>query len=184
MEKKLIKLAVAALATVAVLPAGVEAGVQQSAGTFLAAGCGGNGCNGNKTAYNYGTSNTPSQTDTYNYNAQGRPVDANIDYRVDTDANVNTNANRSSWWSSSTTTISETELLKQLSPQGRAIYQSLDTEGKKEAQRLAAQENFKDKDSAVREAQRRTSENRTGGFTTGSSYNQSYNQNSGMNRTR
>lgn len=186
MDKKLFKLAVAALATVSVMPAASQAEVE-SVGTFLAAGCGGGGKCGGSTAYNYNNTGA-NQRDTYNYNTQGqnRPgTDANVDYRASTTNTYGTdtdaNANRSSWWSSSsTTTITETDLVKQLSPQGRAIFQSLDSEGKKEAVRLANQENFQDKDAAVREAQRRSVENRGSGFTTGSNTS-SYNQ---INRNR
>lgn len=76
-----------------------------------------------------------------------------------------------------TVTITEIELVRQLSPQAKAIYQSLDSEGKVLARQLAGQESFRDKDLAVKEAQRRINDKR--GMSNSTS---SYNTNSGMNR--
>lgn len=54
----------------------------------------------------------------------------------------------------------ETKLLGALNPQGKAIYLSLDSEGKSLAIQLASQDSYRDKNLAVKEAQRRMNERR------------------------
>jgi len=56
--------------------------------------------------------------------------------------------------------LTEPQLLAQLTPQGRAIYMSLDAEGKALAIQLASEESYRDKNLAVKEAQRRVNERR------------------------
>jgi hypothetical protein len=56
--------------------------------------------------------------------------------------------------------VSDEDLNRQLSSQGRAIYQTLDSEGKTLARQLASQDSYKDKDLAIKEAQRRSNEKR------------------------
>ncbi len=55
-------------------------------------------------------------------------------------------------------TMTEAQLMSMLNPQGRAIYTSLDAEGKGLAIQLASQENYRDKNMAVKEAQKRVNE--------------------------
>lgn len=57
-------------------------------------------------------------------------------------------------------TLTEEQLLSILNPQGRAIYMSLDAEGKGLALQLASQDSYPDKNIAVREAQRKINERR------------------------
>jgi hypothetical protein len=56
--------------------------------------------------------------------------------------------------------LTKLELVKQLSPQGKAIFSSLDADGQDLALTLASQDSYKDKDLAVKEAQRRINEQR------------------------
>ncbi len=60
----------------------------------------------------------------------------------------------------SSATLTEAQLLGMLTPQGRAIYLSLDPEGKALAIQLASQETYRDKNLAVKESQRRMNERR------------------------
>jgi hypothetical protein len=57
-------------------------------------------------------------------------------------------------------TLTEAQLLDLLTPQGKSIYLSLDPEGKKLAIQLASQDSYKDKNLAVKEAQRRLNDRR------------------------
>lgn len=74
-----------------------------------------------------------------------------------TDANYNDNAAAGI---TSSATLTEAQLLGMLSPQGRAIYLSLDPESKALAIQLASQDSYRDKNLAVKEAQRRMNERR------------------------
>lgn len=55
----------------------------------------------------------------------------------------------------SSQTLNEAQLLGMLNPQGRAMYLSLDPEAKALAIQLASEDSYKDKNLAIREAQRR-----------------------------
>jgi hypothetical protein len=55
----------------------------------------------------------------------------------------------------SSQTMNEAQLLGALNPQGRAMYLSLDPEGKALAIQLASEDSYKDKNLAIKEAQRR-----------------------------
>lgn len=57
-----------------------------------------------------------------------------------------------------TSTLTEAQLMGMLNDQTRNIYLSLDPEGKALAIQLASQESYKDKNLAVKEAQRRMNE--------------------------
>ena len=59
------------------------------------------------------------------------------------------------------TTLTDAQLLGMLNDQGRKIFMSLDAEGKALAVQLASQDLYKDKNLAVKEAQRRMSEKQT-----------------------
>lgn len=56
--------------------------------------------------------------------------------------------------------LDENQLLGALNAQGRAIYLGLDSEGKALAIQLASQDSYRDKNLAVKEAQRRMNERR------------------------
>jgi hypothetical protein len=100
----------------------------QAHGIILAAGCAAHGCPAAKDSSN--TANSSSDNSDSNQTAT-----------------MNTSAN-----------LTEAQLLGMLSPQGRAIYQSLDPEGKALAIQLASQDSYRDKNLAVKEAQRRMNE--------------------------
>jgi hypothetical protein len=74
-----------------------------------------------------------------------------------TDANYDYNAAAGT---ASSATLTEAQLTGMLSPQGRAIYASLDPEAKALALQLASQDSYRDKNLAVKEAQRRMNERR------------------------
>ena len=79
-----------------------------------------------------------------------------------TDANEYNSKDSSSMTPSSMTpTMSEADFQRQLTSQGKAMYQSLDAEGKALARQIGSQSNYADKkDQAVQEAQRRQAEKR------------------------
>lgn len=134
----------------------------------------------------YQADNTPNQygstTSSYDsgtnyntnrgYNTSPTYTDSSRTYTTDEDANTNMNRNYNTasdydynrsgngTAAMSSATISEGELMKQLNAQGKAIYNSLDTEGRALALQLASQDSYKDKNQAVKEAQRRINEQR------------------------
>lgn len=83
-----------------------------------------------------------------NYNTSSYGADNNNPYNTyTTDATATTQ-----------TSMSESDLMRQLNPQSQAIYQGLDNQGKALALQLASQPSYKDKNLAVKEAQRRSAE--------------------------
>lgn len=78
---------------------------------------------------------------------------------IDRDAS-DYNSNRSTVTTQSSGTLTEAQLLVLLNAQGRAIYLSLDPEGKALAIQLAGQDSYRDKNLAVKEAQRRMNDRR------------------------
>lgn len=178
-NKKLLKIAVAALATISVLPAGAQAvDLQESAGSLLAAGCGGGkgGCGAQRSiSYNNG-----QQTDAYNYDSRNQNQNQGMTNRSSSAYDSDYNTNRgytssapstpsySSSYSSDMTfdssasgmTLTEADLLRQLNAQGRAIYLSLDRDGRQLALQLASQNTYTDKNQAVKEAQKKVNEMR------------------------
>jgi hypothetical protein len=77
---------------------------------------------------------------------------SNSTYKNDGDYSQKTTSTTTT---SSQGTLTEAKLLALLTPQGRAIYLSLDPEGKAMAIQLASQDSYKDKNLAVSEAQYR-----------------------------
>lgn len=75
-----------------------------------------------------------------------------------TEANYN---NSAAAGTISSATLTEDQLLGMLSPQGRAIYLNLNPEAKALAIQLASQDSYRDKNLAVKEAQRRMNERRS-----------------------
>lgn len=115
--------------------------------------------------------NDPSRgaynTGSYNTN---RNYNTDPSYSATTQNPYNTNMQNQSMTSdyqygrsSGMTTLTEAELLQQLSPQGKAIYNSLDAEGKAMALQLASQDTYRDKNVAVKEALKRINERRAMG---------------------
>ncbi len=81
----------------------------------------------------------------------------NHEYNTATDYNFNRNAVNTL---NSSSILTEAQLLGMLSSQGRAIYLSLDPEGKALSIQLASQDSYRDKNLAIKEAQRRMNERR------------------------
>jgi len=96
--------------------------------------------------------NAPSYTESYRA------------YATDANDASDQDAQHSMYQSSN---LSDTDFQNQLSPQGKAIYQNLDAEGKALARQLFSQGAFKDRDLAIKEAQRRINERRSSMSTTG-----------------
>ncbi len=104
---------------------------------------------------------------TYEVEVQGSPYPYGKEYGANTSLNREYNTtsdydfNRAAvTTSTSSMTLTEAQLLSMLSPQGRAVYLSLDPEGKSLAIQLASQDSYRDKNLAVKEAQRRMNERR------------------------
>lgn len=141
-KKDLAKIALAALILASATPINGQADGIEAHGTYLAAGCPAHGCpaasgNTDKTS----SPNSDGYTDSQGYyNIAGNPP--------------------SGYKGSNSTTLTEAQLLGMLSPQGKAIYLSLDPEGKALAIQLASQDSYRDKNLAVKEAQRRMNERR------------------------
>lgn len=70
-------------------------------------------------------------------------------------------ANMSYYNPNASATLTEAQLLDMLNPQGKSIYLSLDPEGKALAIQLASQDSYRDKNLAIKEAQRRMNERRS-----------------------
>jgi hypothetical protein len=165
----LAKIALAAL--ILASTASVNAQVDmQSNGIYLAGGgCAAHGCpaaknSSNANPDNYG-SNQEARGQFNNQQNYYQPQDAysrpdnrpnefnrNPYHATFNDFNQVANATPSS------TQLTEAQLLVALNAQGRAIYLSLDAEGKALALQLANQDSYRDKNLAVKEAQRRTNE--------------------------
>jgi len=158
-KKDLNKIVLTALilASTAPVTGHVDMGIEAQ-GILLAAGCPAHGC-ANASAP---ASNNPSPVFSQNsrdYSAQlyGRaPVGAPSSGYIDSQ-NAYDNAVAGT---ASSVTLTEAQLLGMLSPQGRAIYLNLDPEAKALAIQLASQDSYRDKNLAVKEAQRRMNERR------------------------
>lgn len=178
-KKDLTTIALAALILASATPVNGQANINAD-GIFLAAGCPAHGCpaakngggdstpNAGNEYYNPHTS-YPSGGD-YNYQSNGKskpPTDnnpnryldgSNREYNRTTDDGYNRAAVSAS---NSSATLTEAQLVDVLSSQGRTIYLSLDPEGKALAIQLASQDSYRDKNLAVKEAQRRMNERRS-----------------------
>jgi hypothetical protein len=185
-KKKLLQGALTALAIASAAPVAADlAEINNTAGTFLAAGCGGGGggggrCGGMRSnvSYNdnyrrYQADNAPNQP----YNSSASAYDASAgNAGMTSSRNYNSNYSSNPSYSDSYRSYSsddndtrsdymsqsgsDAEFQRQLSPQAKSIYQNLDAEGKTLARQLGSQEAYKDKDLAVKEAQRRVNERR------------------------
>lgn len=100
-----------------------------------------------------------------NYNSQNRQTNPNYtdSYRAYTPGStINYEATTGGYnyqgtaMTEGSTSLSEPDLFRQLSPQARAIYDSLDQQGKGQARFLASQNSYRgNKNEAIKEAQRR-----------------------------
>lgn len=134
-QKDLAKIAIAALILASVSPVSSHAEIEAD-GIVLAAGCAEHGC----PASSGSKLNENSRSNSGNTNGYYR------DYNAADPVAVETNPSNA---------MTEGQLLNSLNPQGKAIYTSLNPEGKALALQLAAQDSYKDKNLAVKEAQRR-----------------------------
>ncbi len=146
-KKDLAKIALAALVLISANPVNGQADQNpEAAGIFLATGCPAHGCpsksSGSSSKNDVADNATGSSDTNYKRNSSYQTSSAGV-----------TN-------STSSATLTETQLLDVLSPQGKAIYLSLDPEGKSLAIQLASQDSYQDKNLAVKDAQRRMNDRR------------------------
>ena len=137
-KKDLAKIALAALILASATPVNGQADIEAH-GIVLAAGCASHGC----PAVKNGSAST-SASDNNAYHAR-------VPNQSSSDSSNQPNSNA---------TLTEAQLLSMLNPQGRAIYLSLDQEAKALAIQLASQDSYRDKNLAIKEAQRRMNERR------------------------
>jgi hypothetical protein len=137
----------------------------------------GTGSNYGTGNYGAGNNNYGSTNPGYATGATGYDSDTSTGSGMSSYGGSNSSYNNygsGSYDTTSAGSLTEADLLKQLNSQGRAIYQSLDDQGKALALKLANQDTYKDKNQAVKEAQRQmNSAGRTSTTTgtTGGSYN-------------
>lgn len=115
-----------------------SAEITSSVGTSIAAGCGGNGCAGQKPQNNDRNgcaSKRPQNYDRHGCAQQGR----NRGYTADNNDMYQQGNQDNQYNQQSNKMMTEGELMSQLSPSGKAQYQSLDAEGKALALKLASQ---------------------------------------------
>lgn len=148
-KKDLAKIALAALILASATPVNGQADIEAH-GIVLAAGCASHGCPAAKN----GSVSTPA-SDNNAYHARV-PNQSSSDY---SNQSYGTN-NSPPAGAHSNATLTEAQLLGMLSPQGRAIYLNLDPEAKALAIQLASQDSYRDKNLAIKEAQRRINERR------------------------
>jgi hypothetical protein len=178
MEKRnFSKIALAAIVLAAGIPSGAQAFSDANIVDthLIAKGCGGSsaGCGGGQAQRNpqisYNSSNSQNayqadSTSTYTTpnNNQSRwsnnpNNNATSTWSSSNDMNSSDYNNQQNTMTSSGS-LTEAQLLAQLNPQGKAIYQSLNTRGQALARQLASQDSYRDKNLAVKEAQRRQNE--------------------------
>jgi hypothetical protein len=103
------------------------------------------------------SSETPSSK-TGSFNEKDNPVSSQAGIQNSSASpSYNTAGDKNYSRSSSSNTMSEDQLVNSLNRETRAIYNNLNLQGKALALQLASQDNYADKNLAVKEAQRRTS---------------------------
>lgn len=148
MEKKskFKKMATLGIASGLIMAAQAPINANASGVTLAGGGCGGKSCGAKTAKYYTADADDSVQQQTNQRQPQqqgcgGRSAQAN-------------QTNRQGFGSGQQQTqLSETELLQQLSPEGKAAYQRLTPEGKALALRLASQSTYKDKNEAVKAAE-------------------------------
>lgn len=158
-KKDLASIALTALMLASATPVMGHADVEVQ-GIILAAGCPAHGCGGKSSG-----SNNNGYYDPALYNPATREY-GHPSSGVNDDNQGNGMANDSHSRPAlsnpnSSTALTEVQLLGMLNPQGRAIYLSFDPETKALAIQLASQDAYRDKNLAVKEAQRRMNERRS-----------------------
>jgi len=109
-----------------------------------------------KARMNNTPNNTPISNPSYSRNT---PRGNNNQYNYVSENEPMTSPNAST--STTKPAMTKMQLISQLSPQGKTIFASLDADGQDLALRLASQDAYKDKDLAVKEAQRTMNEQRS-----------------------
>lgn len=157
-KKDLAKIALTALILASATPVNGQVSMEvETQGIVLAAGCPAHGCAHASDPTNY-PSTVSDQNSRTNYGSMPNASENRMsDFNRGNAANANYD-NHSATEKASSTTITEAQLLGMLSPQGKAIYLSLDPEAKALAIQLASQVSYRDKNLAVKEAQRRLNE--------------------------
>lgn len=146
-RKELAKIALAALILASAAPA--FAAIDDSLevhGTYLAAGCAAHGCST--------TADAPTDKAANNSGMNAMGSNQMVSQPMVTPMESKPMATAPS------ATLTDAQLIGMLNSQGRGIFMSLDPEGKALAVQLASQEIYKDKNLAVKEAQRRMNERR------------------------
>lgn len=169
-KKDLAKIALAALILASANPVDGQAHQDSEvAGTFLAAGCPAHGCPQKTPPSNKVIADTATDSgDTYQTRSSTYQMKSSSNNPSDATGNPSTRNSSSNDGdggstdreSGSSETLTEAQLLSKLSAQGKAIYQSLDSEGKALAIQLASQDSYQDKNLAIKEAQRRMNDRR------------------------
>jgi hypothetical protein len=176
-KKDLAKIALTALILASATPVMGHADIETH-GIFLAVGCAAHGCPAAKSSTADTQVNNHSNYSPANQSRSGAPNWANAeenqranydsknssDYgtmRVNQAETNNMDYSYSGKNANVSATLTEAQLLGMLNPQGKAIYQSLDPETKALAIQLASQDSYRDKNLAVKEAQRRMNERRS-----------------------
>lgn len=156
-KKDLAKIALAALVVASAIPVTGQADMDiEAQGILLAVGCAAHGCPSANAPANENPAPVSNQNNrdyrgqTYGRDSISAPPDGDT-------SSPNTNAEAGA---TSSATLTEAQLLGMLNPQGRAIYLNLDPEAKALAMQLASQDSYRDKNLAVKEAQRRMNERR------------------------
>lgn len=165
----LAKIALAALILASTTPVNAQADMQAN-GIFLAGGgCAAHGCPGAKNSSsnsthsdNYGSNNESNSNGSQNYyqpqDSYVRPDNRPNEFNRSFNQAAFNDFNQVATATPSSTQMTEAQLLVALNAQGRAIYLSLDSEGKALALQMANQDSYRDKNLAVKEAQRRMNE--------------------------
>ncbi|MFI0434872.1 MAG: hypothetical protein ACH350_03965 [Parachlamydiaceae bacterium] len=128
-KKNLATIALSALILAASIPLSADAGIEAH-GIILASGCASDGCSAKQDS--------------------GASTQANHDWQK---GSMTQRADEKK-----TLNLTEAQLLAMLNPQGKAIYLGLNPEGKALAIELASKETYRDKNLAIKEAQRRINE--------------------------
>lgn len=158
-KKDLAKIALTALILASATPVMGHADVEVQ-GIVLAAGCPAHGCGGKSSSSNNNSYYDPSM---YNQTSRdvGNQQSGMTDYKNGNGMENDYRDRPAMSNPNSSTNLTEVQLLGMLNPQGRAIYLSFDPETKALAIQLASQDSYRDKNLAIKEAQRRMNERRS-----------------------
>lgn len=174
-KSKLKKLALMGMASGAMIATTLPGSANASSATYLAASCGagcggggfqpGAGCNGQKQPGGGGCNGYRPGCNNYKNGCNGNQPRSGCNSSTQQRGRYNTadadTMPRQQMHNKMHTSMSESELLSKLSPEGTRMYQNLSPEGKELARKLAAQDMFKDKNEAVKAAAKKTNPSTT-----------------------